>query len=129
MNYSELTKTQKRCIDAFIKVRPELASQATITRQEVEALFETLFQARATGGDKIGYPMWLVKGDKLGRGIYEFPAPDLDFSASEGSGYAEKVKAKAKSKAAKKTEIEEAVEKEDKEFFTDLENYGIIETA
>lgn len=127
MNYSELTKTQKRCIDAFIKVRPELASQATITRPEVEDLFKTLFEARATGGEKIGYPMWLVKGDKLGRGIYEFPAPDLDFSASEGDGYAAPTKSVSKAKI--KTEVEATVEKEDKEFFTDLQNYGIIETA
>jgi hypothetical protein len=121
MNYSELTKIQKRCIDAFIKIRPELATQVTITRPEVEDLFQTLFEARALGGEKIGYPMWLVKGDKLGRGIYEFPAPEFD--ADELTEATPKV-AKPKPK-----QVSAKVEEEDKEFFTDLQKYGIMETA
>jgi hypothetical protein len=122
MNYSDLTKTQKRCIDAFIKLRPELNSQATITRPEVESLFQTLFEARATGGEKIGYPMWLVKGDKLGRGIYEFPAPELDDTPAIPT--LEKT-SKSKAKAEKQVEVE----KEDKEFFTELAENGIMESA
>lgn len=116
MNYSDLTKTQKRCIDAFVGIRPELATQETITRPEIEDLFKTLFDARATGGEKIGYPMWLVKGEKTGRGVYKFPAPGL--SATKTS----KSKAKPVQPAVK-------VEEEDKEFFTDLKEYGIMETA
>jgi hypothetical protein len=77
MNYSDLNKTQKRVIDAFITLRPELATTATITRPEVEELFFKLKDARATGGEKIGYPMWLVKGPKVGRGQYVFPAPNV----------------------------------------------------
>jgi hypothetical protein len=77
MNYSDLNKTQKRCIDAFIQLRPELASTPTITRPEVEELFFKLHDERATGGAKIGYPMWLVKGPKVGRGQYVFPAPNV----------------------------------------------------
>jgi len=119
MNYSELTKIQKRCIDAFIKIRPELSKQLIITRPEVEDLFQTLFEARATGGEKIGYPMWLVKGDKFGRGIYEFPAPEFDADAT--------VEAKPKVINAKQTSAK--TEQEDKEFFTELQEYGITETA
>lgn len=121
MNYSDLTKTQKRCIDAFIKLRPELNSQSTITRPEVEALFQTLFEARATGGEKIGYPMWLVKGDKLGRGIYEFPAPELDTAPA--------VPVLEKTSKSKTKAQQAEVEKEDKEFFTELAENGIMETA
>ena len=121
MNYSDLTKTQKRCIDAFVKIRPDLETQETITRPEIEMLFQTLYEARADGGEKIGYPMWLVKGEKVGRGEYKFPAPGLakasaktSKSKSEGSGYAApEVKA----------------EQEDKEFFTELAEHGIMETA
>lgn len=114
MKYSELTATQKRCIDAFIEIKPELASQSTISRKEVEDLFQSLFEAREGGGPKIGYPMWLVKGEKVGRGEYVFPAPKLDTipvlkkSKSEGDGYAVQ---------------------EDKEFFTELAENGIMETA
>jgi len=116
MNYSDLTKTQKRCIDAFVSIRPELATQETITRPEIEDLFKTLFDARANGGEKIGYPMWLVKGEKTGRGVYKFPAPSLSQVKTSKS------KTKTEQPAAK-------VEEEDKEFFTDLKEYGIMETA
>lgn len=119
MNYSDLTKTQKRCIDAFVKIRPDLATQETITRPEVEMLFQTLFDARSDGGEKIGYPMWLVKGEKVGRGAYKFPAPGL---AAEATVKTSKSKAKVEQATVK-------VEEEDKEFFTDLKEYGIMETA
>jgi len=110
MNYSNLTKTQKRCIDAFVKLRPELATTETITRPEIEDLFRQLFEARLEGGEKIGYPMWLVKGQKTGRGVYKFPAPSLSAPKSETS------------KTVKS-------DQEDKEFFTELKEYGIMEVA
>lgn len=116
MNYSNLSKAQKRCVDAFVRIKPELADSPTITRTEVEVLFKKLYDARAKGGEKIGYPMWLVKGEKTSRGVYKFPAPGL-----------------AKSKPAKLAVSQEKTtpkfDEEDKEFFTDLKNYGIMETA
>lgn len=118
MNYSELTKIQKRCIDAFVKIRPDLATKITITRPEVEELFQTLYEARATGGEKIGYPMWLVKGDKLGRGIYEFPAPEFDADADDTVAAT-----RPKAKTSVKTD------EEDKEFFAELQEHGVLETA
>lgn len=78
MNYSDLTKIQKRCIDAFISIRPELNDASTISRQVVEELFAELFEKRNSGGEKIGYPMWLIKGPKVGRGEYVFPAPNVN---------------------------------------------------
>ena len=118
MNYSDLTKTQKRCIDAFVKLRPELASQETITRTEIEDMFKQLYDNRKSGGEKIGYPMWLVKGEKTGRGVYKFPAPSL-------------AKTEVKpSKSVKSNSIPQIKsDEEDKEFFTDLKEYGIMETA
>lgn len=117
MNYSSLTKVQKRCIDAFVAIRPELATTETITRPEIEALFKTLYEARETGGEKIGYPMWLVKGEKVGRGQYKFPAPGLTQSAVS----------EVEKKASKSAAIQNA--EEDKEFFQDLQQYGIMEKA
>ena len=77
MNYSNLNNTQRRIVDAFIRLRPELATTGTITRSEVEELFFKLYDERAEGGEKIGYPMWLVKGPKVSRGVYVFPAPNV----------------------------------------------------
>lgn len=77
MNYADLNKTQKRVIDAFIRLKPELADSTTITRTEVEDLFAKLMVERQNGGEKMGYPMWLVKGLKVSRGVYAFPAPNV----------------------------------------------------
>jgi len=77
MNYTDLSPVQKRVVDAYIALRPELANANSITRPEVEDLHATLLKARADGGDKIGYPQWLVKGEKLSRGAYVFPAPNV----------------------------------------------------
>lgn len=117
MNYSKLTKVQKRCIDAFVQIRPELASAETITRPEIEELFNELFDSRASGGEKIGYPMWLVKSEKVSRGVYKFPAPALVDSSQNST----------QSVTPSSAAILNA--KEDEEFFKDLKEYGIMEKA
>lgn len=116
MNYSKLTNTQKRCIDAFVKIRPELASAETISRADIEEIFWILHAEREHGGEKIGYPMWLVKGEKVGRGSYKFPAPEL---ASKSTSKTETKEVSPEIKSAE----------EDKEFFTELAENGIMETA
>ena len=118
MNYTDLNKTQKRCIDAFITIRPALASQYSITRTEVETVFAELYSKRATGGEKIGYPMWLVKGEKVSRGHYKFPAPNL-LAAQE---------AQAQSNTKVAEDLAKSSE-EDKEFFAELREHGIMEVA
>jgi hypothetical protein len=113
MNYSQLSKAQKRCIDAFVKIRPDLATAESISRTDIEEIFWILHAEREHGGEKIGYPMWLVKGDKVSRGMYKFPAPELS---------------QAPAKVETKT-VEIKSEEEDKEFFTELAENGIMETA
>ena len=78
MMYSELTKSQKLCIDEFIKFRPELATAKSISRQEVEEIWKALYERRNSGGAFFGYPMWLIRGPKISRGVYIWPAPDSD---------------------------------------------------
>ena len=78
MRYSELTESQKLCIDEFIKFRPELATAKSISRQEVEEIWKALYELRDSGGAFFGYPMWLIRGPKISRGVYIWPAPDSD---------------------------------------------------
>lgn len=105
MNYSDLTKIQKRCVDAFIDLCPELADATTITRPQIEELFTKLHEKRSSGGAKIGYPMWLIKGPKVGRGEYVFPSPNADTS--------------------KVATVGKKVSKEDEEFYAELRAHGI----
>jgi hypothetical protein len=114
MNYSQLSKAQKRAVDAFVYLRPELATAETISRTDIEEIFWILHAEREHGGEKIGYPMWLVKGEKAGRGMYKFPAPEL---------------AQTPAKAATAKAVEIKFQEEDKEFFTELAENGIMETA
>lgn len=113
MKYETLTKTQQRCINAFVRLNPSLATRSEISRPEIHELFNTLLTARASGGEKIGYPMWLVRNTGSTRGMYPFPAPN---------------------KSVKPTVIAFTpktlnVDVEDAEFFKDLENYGILEAT
>ena len=105
MQYSELTKVQKLCIDEFIKFRPELATAKSISRQEVEEIWNTLYELRDSGGTIFGYPMWLIRGPKVSRGVYVFPSPE-----NEG----------------KFTMIDSENDEAKKEFLADCKKYGIV---
>ena len=77
LKYSDLSKSQKRFVDAVIEVRPTLASGGTITLKECAAVYYELREQRTGAkGEKIGYPNWLYNANKLSRGVYEFPAPN-----------------------------------------------------
>lgn len=126
MNYSELNKTQKRVIDAFITLRPELADATTITRPEVEELFFKLFAERANGGPKIGYPMWLVKGDRTSRGVYLFPAPNVTHATTSLPKPKTQKQIKAElNKTTSQVESEARQAVEDAEFFNELKEAGL----
>lgn len=127
INYSELNKTQKRVIDAFISVRPELADATTITRPEVEELFFKLFAERANGGAKIGYPMWLVKGDRTSRGVYLFPAPNVTHESTPLPKPVTQKQLKAKvTRTEDQIKAEQIRVAEDEEFFKELAEAGVI---
>jgi hypothetical protein len=89
MNYSELSSTQKRVVDEMIKINPRLSIQSTITRVEIEDCWVEMQKRRALGGPKIGYPMWLVKGEKVSRGVYKWPNPNLSLQDSDSEFYDE----------------------------------------
>jgi len=77
INYQDLTPTQKRAIDAMVLINPLLSTARRITRQEIEDCWYQMLLERKPGVKKIGYPAFLLKGTKLGRGLYYFPGPDV----------------------------------------------------
>lgn len=120
MKYSELSKAQKRCIDTFIAKRPELATATSIPRTLVEELWYLTLAERGSGGAKFGYPMWLVKGPKVGRGVYVFPSPNPS---------AEVKTVEVKNAKRKKQDDDEDIitlpPEEEAEFQNDLKEFGI----
>jgi hypothetical protein len=77
LKYNDLTKAQKRWVDAMIELDPSLASGGTVTLKGCAHAYNEL-RAKRKGdkGEKIGYPNWLYASNKISRGVYEFPAPN-----------------------------------------------------
>lgn len=119
LKYANLSKGQKRCIDAFISVRPELASADTITTKEVQKIFWQLHEQRSNGGAKVGYPLWLSANNTISRGVFAFPGPK-----SSGVSVATQ-NAAAKQKLEKIIEDSEKVEIDEDEFTAELRANGI----
>ena len=123
LKYSDLSETQKRAVDAFVAEMPELATANSIARTTIEDLYWKLHAKRATSGVKIGFPGWLVRTEKLGRGVYPFPGP-------KATGAPAAVQ-KQKAKASKTTSIPVKpvdTSKVEKEFLQDLADCGIVAT-
>lgn len=104
MNYTELTKGQRRCVDAFMEINPELKTANSISRNTVEDTWNIALSNRDTGGPKFAYPMWLVKGPKVSRGVYVWPAPGVANTIIKPN---------------------KVLSKEDQEFFDELRAHGI----
>lgn len=77
MYYCDLTPTQKRAIDAMVRIDPSLSTADKITRTQIEDCWYVMLLERKPGVKKIGYPSFLLKGVKLDRGVYRFPGPDI----------------------------------------------------
>lgn len=76
LKYSDLTKAQKRFVDAVLKEDPSIAKTGTATRKQIESLYWTLNEKRAVGGEKVGFPNWLTGPNKVSRGVYQIPMPE-----------------------------------------------------
>jgi hypothetical protein len=75
LKYSDLTKGQKKTIDAYVAHRPELASAETLGSKDINIIWNELFVLRAKGGVKVGYPNWLTRFNSIDRGNVSFPGP------------------------------------------------------
>lgn len=78
ITYGELTKKRKMMVDLFIQEYPEVQKNGTITFKQMRALWDKLLAARATGGIKIGYPLWITVEQEFRtdtRGVYAVPLP------------------------------------------------------
>mgnify|MGYP000081814315 CR=1 FL=1 len=121
LKYNDLTKAQKRFVDAVIEVRPHLATGGTITLKECAAVYYEL-RATRTGqkGEKIGYPNWLYAANKLSRGQYEFPAPNATTTKAKVANDKKKLE-----EIIASSEVVEVESTSDAEFLAELRANGI----
>lgn len=134
LNYSTLTKGQKRFINAAISIKPELATATEISRAMLHEVYFALRDTRASGGEKVGYPNWLCNDYKTGRGSYHWAAPTAEQLAADA---AVQPKAKAKKNTAATEKARQRLEKiisepadpdtviSDDEFLAELKEAGI----
>lgn len=117
LKYADLTKGQKRCIDAFVERYPELASAETICTKDIQKIFWEVHGTRAAGAPKIGYPLWISKNNQVARGVHAFPGPQSTGDQTE----------LAKSKLQKILDGSDSVEVEsnNEEFLAELRANGI----
>lgn len=116
LKYADLSKGQKRCIDAFVEHRPELASADTLASKDMYYIWQEIYAKRGDGGVKIGYPHWLSKHNQIQRGLLSFPGPNStgDTTALE--------KSKLQKILNESDPVEEANEEE---FLAELRENGI----
>lgn len=121
LKYSDLSKGQKRLIDAFVQYRPELATAETLASKDMYHIWQEIFADRANGGPKVGYPHWLSKHNQIRRGVLAFPGPQ-----SKGLTEAEQTELeKSKLQKILDNSDQDQVEFSDAEFMDELRANGI----
>lgn len=95
LTYNELTKAQKRFVDAVLREFPEVKKAGTVSRKELEYIYWELNAKRAAGGDKVGFPNWLTGPNKVGRGVFQVPMPEGAVAKVKSAAVAEKEKFEA----------------------------------
>jgi hypothetical protein len=92
LKYNDLTKAQKRFVDAIVKEDPSIKKTGTATRKQIESLYWTLNEKRADGGEKVGFPNWLTGPNKISRGIYQIPMAEKVAATVKATAKAERTK-------------------------------------
>jgi hypothetical protein len=82
LKFNDLTKAQKTYILATISEYPSLKDKEFVSVSEIKQMFEEMKAKRKVGGVKVGYPIWLVTQNRVGRSQYKFPLPtDLELNS------------------------------------------------
>jgi hypothetical protein len=122
LKYSDLSKGQRKCIDAFVAHHPELATADTLASKDMYHIWHDIFAKRADGAAKIGYPHWLSKHNQISRGILSFPGPSSKGLTTEEMNSLEKSKLQ---KILDNSEEDGVESISDEEFMAELKANGI----
>lgn len=73
--FATLTKKQKQFVLVAQKTG-KLGPGNTITLKEVQRVYNEAKKKRASGGTKVGFPIWIINDKfKVERGVYKLPVP------------------------------------------------------
>jgi hypothetical protein len=98
LKFASLTLAQKKCVVAYIEHSPSIKKTGRVTLKDLNVIYHEIAAKRDSGGVKVGFPNWLLKDNKLERGVYQLPVPtdaELSAYAQESTTKTKVVKAKA----------------------------------
>lgn len=122
LKYSDLTKAQKKAIDAMVQYEPSLANAETVATRDIHFLVMKIYGDRASGGPKIGYPNWLTKHNSIRRGVVAFPGPGSKGLTEKEQTELQKSKLQ---KVLDESQVDEVESISDDEFMAELRANGI----
>lgn len=122
LKFASLSLAQKKCVVAFIEHMPSIKATGRVTLRELNVIYHEIAAKRDAGGIKVGFPNWLLKDNKLDRGVYKMPVPtDAELStytkdiATASAPKAVKVKAPKVAKVVKAKPVKTKVSAEDED--------------
>ena len=100
--FDQLTASQKKFVVAVIESNPQYKTDAKITLKECAAIYyEEKAKREGKKPEKIGYPNWLFKSNKIDRGLYQLPVP----TENQLSQFAQEMNTKANPVRAAKAKV------------------------
>lgn len=76
LTYQDLTNSQKRWVHLVMTHFPNVGTEITYTEfKEIDFFLKSRRELDVSC--KISKPLWLVTNNKLSRGVYSFPAPNI----------------------------------------------------
>lgn len=78
ITYDNASKSQRKWVDAVITIFPNIEKTGVISAAECYSAHMNLLKNRKADSEKIGYPNWLFKTNKISPGVYFFPAKGLN---------------------------------------------------
>lgn len=73
LSYDDLSKGQKRYVDLVQQFFPNIVED--ISFQQMKEVHKMLYDLRELGKEyRVGFPNWLIQHNRLGEGLYFFPA-------------------------------------------------------
>lgn len=80
IHYNELTAGQLRYVNMVNLFHPEI--EDTITFAQINKIHEEFLGLRPKY--KIGFPLWIVSENRIGKGLYSFPKEGVDSQEKSG---------------------------------------------
>jgi len=82
--YNDLSPAQKRWVELVEMFCQDKIVEGKITHKGLKEIHQFFVEKRREDRRyKISWPIWLIMGNQVGRGVYQFPAPEIENDLEE----------------------------------------------